>query len=154
MAVAHVTIGSLRIPPDSFDDVRVQLTPFYFVKDFMIVQQMGNWFLLNALKLSFYNVLLLMPLGFFLGFLFEVKRKRSAIFLVFLTSLLIETVQWILSATGFIWGRTFNVDDLLLNTIGGLIGFVMYKIVQKIISRKKVRKISNNERISGLNSSL
>jgi glycopeptide antibiotics resistance protein len=154
MAVAHVTIGSLHIPPDSLGYVRVQLIPFYFVKDFMTVQQMGNWFLLNALKLSFYNVLLLMPLGFYLGFLFEVKRKASAILLVFLTSLLIETVQWILSAAGVIWSRTFNVDDLLLNTIGGLIGYVVFKIVQKVSSRKKVRKISNNERISGLNSSL
>ena len=34
---------------------------------------------------------------------------------------------------------SFDVDDLFLNTIGGILGFLLYKIVQKIRIRRKLR---------------
>ena len=34
---------------------------------------------------------------------------------------------------------SFDVDDLLLNTIGGILGFLSYKIVQEVRIRRKRR---------------
>ena len=48
-------------------------------------------------------------------------------------SLLVETIQ-LVSKVG-----SFDVDDLLLNTTGGILGFLLYKIVQKVRIRRKLR---------------
>ncbi len=40
---------------------------------------------------------------------------------------------------------SFDVDDLLLNTIGGILGFLCYKIVQEIRIRRKRRARKNGE---------
>lgn len=80
------------------------------------------------------NVLVFMPLGIIL----PVIQKRKASFLrIFLTSfsfsLVIETLQ-LLFRVG-----TFDVDDLLLNTLGGILGYGIYSLW------KKVKKNSNRK---------
>ncbi|TPE67873.1 VanZ family protein [Halalkalibacterium halodurans] len=139
--VIHVTIGELTFPPQTYQDQLMQLIPFYFIYDFIVVQQnAGNWFLMNTIKLSFYNVLLLLPLGVYVSLLFEVNRLSRAALIVFSTSLLIEVTQLTLSGFGFVWARSFNVDDLLLNTLGGVIGFV---VVRAIINKQQQRSQLN-----------
>ena len=48
----------------------------------------------------------------------------------FLFSLIIESCQYIFKV------GVFDVDDLLLNTIGRLIGYIIYKIAVTIYRRK------------------
>ena len=60
-------------------------------------------------------------------------KKRGLIKVVlgsFLFSLIIESCQYIFKV------GVFDVDDLLLNTIGGLIGYIIYKISVTIYRRK------------------
>ena len=79
------------------------------------------------------NVVAFMPFGFFLPVVS--RRGRcwyNAILLGFLLSLCIETIQLICKV------GSFDVDDLFLNTMGGILGFVCYKIVQKIRVRRKL----------------
>ncbi len=86
----------------------------------------------------FGNVLAFMPLGFFLPALFG-KWQKSFVVLVesFLLSLLVEEVQFV-SHTG-----VFDVDDILLNTLGGLSGYLVYRIIYIIY--RHVYKIIKKE---------
>lgn len=69
------------------------------------------------------NVAAFIPFGFFLPVLWKDTAKLYRMFLLTLGfSLLIELVQ-LLYRVG-----TFDVDDLLLNTLGGLIGYAMWRI--------------------------
>ena len=49
--------------------------------------------------------------------------------LTFIVSLSIETIQLSI-------GRVFDVDDVILNVLGGLIGFILYKVLNKVIPDK------------------
>lgn len=70
------------------------------------------------------NVLGFVPFGFLLPVLFsDTKRMPTVICLTFLLSLCFETLQLIFKA------GSFDVDDLLLNTAGGLLGYILYKVV-------------------------
>ena len=77
------------------------------------------------------NILLLMPYGFFASYYLRLEKKRSACILVFVVSLSIEIVQLII-------GRCFDVDDILLNMVGGMTGYLIYKLLD-IISEKMSR---------------
>ena len=80
------------------------------------------------------NVVGFMPFGFFLPVVSRRGRRlHNAVLLAFGLSLCIETVQLVFKV------GSFDVDDLLLNTIGGILGFGLYKLVQKIRVRRKRR---------------
>lgn len=71
------------------------------------------------------NVAVFIPLGFALPVLFErIKSFLQVLILSFAISLLAETLQLILRV------GCFDVDDLLLNTIGGCIGYLIYRILR------------------------
>jgi len=74
------------------------------------------------------NVLLFVPYGFFTALYVDIKKSRSAFFLVLLASFAIEFTQ-----LGI--GRVFDVDDIILNVLGGMIGFYIFRILDKISDR-------------------
>lgn len=143
--VAQLTTGGIVFPPQQHVEAnfgRVQFIPFYFIWDFFEIQQrMGfNWFFWNAVKLSFYNMIMLFPLGVYLSIMFQVDNVKKAALIVFLVSLTIETYQLIGGYIGLLFGRTFNVDDLILNTFGGVFGFISFELVKKLIKKKGVKE--------------
>lgn len=73
------------------------------------------------------NVLLFVPFGYMMPSMFQ-KSKRLFVFLMQLL-LLVLGLELIQLYTNF---GVFDVDDILLNCIGGLIGFFFYKIVGRI----------------------
>ena len=75
------------------------------------------------------NVLLFLPFGFFVGYFIKVKKVSVMLLLTFIVSLSIETMQLSI-------GRVFDVDDVILNVLGGLIGFILYKVLNKAIPDK------------------
>jgi glycopeptide antibiotics resistance protein len=78
----------------------------------------------------FYNILLniaaFMPLGLFLPLIFR-KMRNFPTFLIaaMLGFLMIEFLQL------FLHLGQFDIDDVILNTIGGIIGFTLLSIVSK-----------------------
>lgn len=73
------------------------------------------------------NVLCFVPFGAILPVLSS--RARNFILITLLTfefSLLVECVQ-LISKVG-----SFDVDDLLLNTLGGILGFLLFTICNKV----------------------
>lgn len=71
------------------------------------------------------NLLLFVPFGLFLPYLFKIfKRLKVYLLFVFSVSLFLEIIQ-LVTAYG-----TFDVDDLILNVTGALLGFLIYSVWQ------------------------
>ena len=77
------------------------------------------------------NVLLFMPYGVAIGYYTKTKKIRYAFLIGIVLSLSIETTQYVI-------GRVFDVDDIILNVIGCILGFSLYvtsfDLVQKLPS--------------------
>lgn len=79
------------------------------------------------------NVLLFIPYGFFACYYIDLKSFFKAFGLVFVASLSIEFTQLMI-------GRVFDVDDILLNVVGGMIGYAIYNVLRKIVTKFKFLK--------------
>ncbi len=77
----------------------------------------------------FGNVIIFMPFGFFMPMASRYRSCFSAVFYSFGLSLCVETFQ-LLTRVG-----SFDVDDLLLNTVGGLAGYVIFAVCAAIRRR-------------------
>jgi len=87
-------------------------------------------FLMNVVG----NVIAFMPCGFFLPIVSRRGRKwYNAVLLVFGLSLCIEVTQLVFKV------GSFDVDDLLLNTSGGVLGYLINRVIQRIRIRRKQR---------------
>lgn len=71
------------------------------------------------------NIILFVPYGYFAADYVKSKKIWATLYLTLLVSATIEFVQ-------FNIGRTYDIDDCILNTIGGCIGFLIYYITNKI----------------------
>lgn len=77
------------------------------------------------------NVAVFVPLGFALPVLFErIKSFLQVLILSFSISLLAETMQLVLKV------GCFDVDDLLLNTIGGCVGYLIYLAFRRCFGKR------------------
>ncbi len=72
------------------------------------------------------NILLFIPFGYFISNYCKIKGLGTISLVSLLTSLVIETVQHFI-------GRSFDVDDIILNVVGGICGFLIH-IALKAIS--------------------
>ena len=84
----------------------------------------------------FGNVAAFVPFGMMLPIIY--RRCRSFFYMVLLTfefSLIIELIQLVFRV------GSFDVDDLLLNTIGGILGYFIFAMMDRI-RRHKYEKTS------------
>ena len=87
--------------------------------------------LISAVDNLLGNILAYVPLGIFLPLLFKKCRKlKNAILISFCLSFSIEVLQLI-----FFLGIT-DIDDIILNVSGSLIGFLLYHLLDKAFTRK------------------
>lgn len=121
----------------------VQWIPFHFIWDVAIETTVRPdapatyWRLLqeHAFLQAAFNVLLTAPLGIFLRLYF-----RRSWFACLLLSLCLSLLFEITQVTG-IYGiydypyRLFDVDDLITNTVGGMLGFLSAAWLRKILPR-------------------
>ncbi len=102
------------------------LTLFREIRRFYVYrEQLGmKAFLLNDIG----NVIAFIPFGFFLPIVTRMgRRSLITVPVCFAFSLCLEVIQ-LLTRVG-----SFDVDDILLNTIGGILGFLLYRLL--IVSR-------------------
>ena len=71
------------------------------------------------------NVFVFIPLGLYLSFFIKNNKFIKVIFYTFLISLLFEIIQ-LFSLLG-----SFQTEDLILNLVAGLLGYIIYKIIYK-----------------------
>lgn len=81
------------------------------------------------------NILLFMPLGFAIPILFPIIKKGKVILIGFTVSLTIELIQ---AVAGFFLGynyRSFDVDDLIMNTLGTVIGLLLFSLLSNFLKQ-------------------
>ncbi|MCJ7842580.1 VanZ family protein [Lederbergia sp. NSJ-179] len=77
------------------------------------------------------NIALFIPFGLFIPLLFQHCRRLWIVLLLgFASSLMIELTQTFLTMT-----RRGTLDDLVFNTSGAVIGYILYSVV-KVVVRK------------------
>lgn len=80
------------------------------------------------------NIAVFVPLGYIITDSIYILTNKSKFYIslayVIITSLSIEVIQLFI-------GRTFDIDDIILNTLGGLIGIIIYKLIHLITRRKR-----------------
>ena len=104
-----------------------QFIPFNFIFD--IAEDRS----INSVLQVILNVIMTIPFGFFFKFFMNIKR-RNIIIMTFLLSLAIELAQ--LTGLFFTYPgsyRLFDVDDLIMNTIGGFLGTVLSNNINNIV---------------------
>ena len=137
-----------------------QLVPFNFVHGFLAETTFSpsdpsTW--LAALRdpyvyEAFFNVLLLVPLGMYLRYYFR-RTWWQTLAIGFLVTLSFETTQ----LTG-LWGlyehpyRLFDVDDLMLNTLGAMIGFWTVGPAMRVLP--DIRLVNEEAREAGMRASV
>ncbi len=124
-----------------------QLIPFTFIGDFIETFKESSG-VLSFLKspivyTTLFNIAITIPFGVYLRYYFK-KKWYTTIIYTFLLSLYFEITQ----LTG-LYGlypkayRLFDVDDLIVNTLGGLIGYLITPIVTIFLpDRDEIDKIS------------
>ncbi len=139
----------------------VRLIPFGFVTDFLketsfVWNDVSTYF--KALTepcvyVVVFNILMTVPFGMYMRYYFKMSFKKT-VWYSFLLSLFFELTQ--LSGLYFIYPapyRLFDVDDLILNTTGGALGYFLTGLFTKILpSRDEIdaESIEIGKSVSGL----
>jgi glycopeptide antibiotics resistance protein len=86
---------------------------------------LGSW----VLKMLVYNFLMFLPFGFFLPFVSEKVNAHSIWKYAILVPVVVEVIQPIV-------GRSFDVDDLILNFAGIVVGFFVAAAIKNLQAKK------------------
>lgn len=109
------------------------LIPFLEIRRFIVYRKKLGMMAVMVNLLG--NVAAFLPFGFFLPTLS--RKNRSFMYVTLLSfefSLLIECIQ-LLSKVG-----SFDVDDMILNTLGGSLGFLCFLAAKKLIEKNEEKK--------------
>lgn len=123
----------------SLDIPRTQLIPFKFIYDLVFdtsfnIKKLMN---LSSFYVPLFNILLTIPFGMYLIYFFKYDLKKT-ILASFLLSMFFELTQ--LSGLYFIYPRNyrlFDVDDLILNTFGGICGYIIFRPFNNILPKRE-----------------
>ena len=108
----------------TLDVSSVNLIPF---KALFVNIKRGNWYFVLQMLV---NIFMFIPMG---AFLYLAKRKAGQTFIIGLSfSLVIEFFE-IITKRG-----VFDIDDLILNTMGTLLGFLLAKLILNPVTSKKI----------------
>ena len=123
----------------------MQLVPFHFIEEIIQKDLHGFIAYLKCPQVyqAIFNLLLTLPFGIYLRYYFN--KKWYQVFLAgFLFSLSFELLQLtgILGIYHYPY-RLFDVDDLIINTIGAMLGYIMTPFLLKILpTRKQLDQLS------------
>ena len=87
------------------------------------------------IKNVFGNMFMFLPFGFYLSYLLKIYKKYQIFLFSIIVSLSIEITQSMI-------GRVFDIDDIILNVCGSMIGFYIYKFLHYL--KNKFPKFFSN----------
>ena len=147
----------LPLPPldlvKNLTSPKYQLIPFNFIKDNPLVLNNPKTYIKALLDPNVYtvlfNIIMTIPYGMYLNYYFK-KDLKTVIKYTFLLSLFFKLTQ--LTGLYFIYPRPyrlFDVDDLMINTLGGIIGyFIMNKLKVLLPTREEIDEKSINDSVN------
>ena len=116
---------------DGYSQYRYNLVPFREIVRFIKYWEYIDFFSVVVNLLG--NVVAFMPFGALIRWVIDRKiRWFQAVGYTFLFSLCVELLQLVAKV------GVFDVDDLFLNTLGGLLGFIVYYLLL-LINRRSER---------------
>ena len=103
------------------DDVTWSTNNFIPFKEILRYNITSRLFIKNVLG----NLIMFLPFGLFTSYYLKAERITIPLLLTLIASFSIEVVQLAI-------GRVFDVDDIILNLLGGAIGYFIYSILRNI----------------------
>lgn len=102
----------------TYQDVSWSGSNFTFFKEIFRYEIGSKLFFKNVIG----NMMMFLPYGFFIGYFLKEKKVWVPIILSLIASVTIEAIQYKI-------GRVFDVDDVILNVMGGIAGFYLFKFI-------------------------
>lgn len=134
LSILYLTFGTVLYDGFTFrpEHHYLNLKPFAWIED---MQKIG---IVETEKQVLINFVMIIPLGFIFPVVFMNLREcwKTAVCIVAFI-LIIETQQYFI-------GRSADIDDLIINTIGGLVGYGVFAIFNKTFWNKTFWKKANN----------
>lgn len=90
----------------------MNLTPFSEILRYKIGSKMFSYNVLG-------NIIIFMPFGYLIANYVNPKKIWPVIFTATVTSIIVEIVQLRI-------GRSFDIDDIILNLVGSILGYLLY----------------------------
>ncbi|WP_400247622.1 VanZ family protein [Niallia sp. JL1B1071] len=107
------------------------IVPFKTISMYIQAIFHGNMNLDIPIKNLFGNLFMFLPMGLYLPYFIKRTKQVSVFSIVFLSILFLIEFSQLLIRRG-----SFDIDDFILNTIGALIGFTIWK---KLFKRNAMR---------------
>ena len=105
----------------TFQDVNYGTNNFIPFKEILRYEVGSKVFIKNIVG----NIILFIPFGFFVAHLMKSKKLYPTLVVSMITSIVIEYTQLKI-------GRTFDIDDIILNITGGFLGYLIYIIIDTL----------------------
>lgn len=102
----------------TFQDASWSTSNFIPFKEVFRYEFGSRLFIKNVLG----NMLMFIPFGFFSSYFLKEKKLLAILVITFIVSFTIEFTQLKI-------GRVFDIDDIILNLVGGVMGHYIYRIL-------------------------
>jgi glycopeptide antibiotics resistance protein len=120
-----------ELPAVSWSDIPYNIKPLD-----SIIGSLSHSYYVVGLRNVLGNIVLIMPLAFLLNY----RHLHRVLLVGFCISLSIEILQVFFTKFGITFARSFDVDDLLLNTIGFFIGSLIRTVLIYLLRKKRTTK--------------
>lgn len=119
---ATVIVGASKT---SAADRSLNLVPFHVFQE--------NWGIPEPKKIAqtAANVVMFIPLGFLLPIAFQKMRN------LWKTALTLALLSFAIEFAQYFTGRSADIDDLMLNTLGGILGYLVFFAASKLFRKKR-----------------
>ena len=114
------------------EEYRYNLELFKEIRRFLTYREQLGMFTVLANLLG--NIMIFVPYGFFISMAGKSMGFFKILFFSMALSLGVETIQ-LFTRVG-----SFDVDDILLNTIGGVLGYILFVVCSRIRRKRYVWK--------------
>jgi glycopeptide antibiotics resistance protein len=121
---------------------KVNLIPFHTLYQYIFETNMNvdGWNSVSLLNISA-NLLLFAPLGLFIPLIWKKRYSFKRVLILSLTvTCFVEIIQLFI-------GRSTDIDDVILNTFGILIGYGIFLMLNLIFGKLIHKKIPQNQRV-------
>ncbi len=116
----------------TFQDDNYGLSNFTPFKEIFRYEVFSRPFIKNV----FGNIMLYMPFGLFVTAYLNKRKIVPTFILTVITSCSVEIIQSMI-------GRVFDIDDIILNVVGGILGAIIFIWIDKV--RSKLPRILNRD---------
>jgi glycopeptide antibiotics resistance protein len=130
--VPVIRVGPVLLKFGGTHEGPANLVPFKTILPYLLGEQGLVIAVLNIAG----NILLLVPVGFLVPFVFRGMTWKKTIVLAIAAGLVIEGMQAVLHI------GIFDIDDVILNGLGVILGYWMFTILPTMLNSKKFRIVT------------